>query len=199
MLENLNQYLFLLLNAPAHPSGLMLAFSWVAAEYVIFIVPVYLVSGWLLSETDNTKKQMLQALFSGLLALLIAQATGHFLPHPRPFMLEMGTNFLPHLPDPSFPSDHVTLILAVAFSLTFSATTRIFGAALLAVGLLVAWARIYLGVHFPFDMAGAFIIGLCSALLVQHIPDAFADGAYAIARNIYRKAFSALIKRGWLA
>ena len=198
MLENLNQHLFLLLNAPAHPSELMLAFAWVVAEYVVFIVPVYLMLGWLLNQTHDTKKRMLQALLSGLLALLMAQATGHLFPHPRPFMLELGTNFLPHVPDPSFPSDHVTLILATAFSLMFLAATRIFGAALIAIGLLVAWARVYLGVHFPFDMVGACIIGLCSALLIELIPKTFVDSAYAVVASIYRKVFSAFIKRGWI-
>lgn len=39
----------------------------------------------------------------------------------------------------------------------------VFGIALLAMGLCVAWARIYLGVHFPLDMLGSPRSSICSS------------------------------------
>jgi undecaprenyl-diphosphatase len=198
MFEALNRNLFLLMNAPSHPGGLALAFSTVFAEDVIFIVPVYLLFGWLFSTQDGTKKIMFAAVLSGSLALLFAQAIGYIWPHPRPFMVGLGTNFLSHVADSSFPSDHVTLMTAVAFSLIYSSLTRTFGIVLMLIGVIVAWSRIYLGVHFPFDMAGAFLVGLGSASLVALLPKVVFDPAYAHLVKVYRKMFSVLIRRGWI-
>ncbi|MDM3639080.1 phosphatase PAP2 family protein, partial [Proteus mirabilis] len=39
---------------------------------------------------------------------------------------------------------------------------------MLILGLAFAWARFYLGVHWPIDMVGAFIVGLLSCAL-SHI------------------------------
>ncbi|MEO6958448.1 MAG: phosphatase PAP2 family protein [Burkholderiaceae bacterium] len=198
MFEALNRNLFLLMNAPSHPGGLMLAFSTAFAQDVIFIVPVYLLFGWLLSTQDETKKIMFSAVLSGLLALLFAQVIGYIWPHPRPFMVGLGTSFLAHVADSSFPSDHVTLMAAVAFSLISSSLTRTFGVALMLIGVVVAWSRIYLGVHFPFDMAGAFLVGLGSAWLVGRMPKVIFDPAYAHLVKLYRKLFSGLIRGGWI-
>lgn len=199
MLEAWNQHLFLLLNAPAHPSGLMLASSLAIAQYVIFVVPIYLLLGWLLSDTDETKRHMLRAVLSSALALLLAQGLAYAFPHSRPFVLGLGTNFLEHLPNASFPSDHATLMLAVAFSLMLAVATRVSGVALFVLGVLVAWSRIYLGVHFPLDMVGAFFVGLAGALLVYWVPKTIFDRVYAVVLACYRKLFAPLIRRGWIS
>lgn len=43
------------------------------------------------------------------------------------------------------------------------------GIPLLAVASLTAWARVYSGIHFPFDMAGSLVVGLASAALMRRI------------------------------
>ena len=78
-------------------------------------------------------------------------------------MIGLGTNLLPHVADPSMPSDHLTFVWAVAASLMRHADTRRIGSMLALVGVPMAWARIYLGVHFPLDMAGAALVASGSA------------------------------------
>jgi len=44
--------------------------------------------------------------------------------------------------------------------------TRFSGVALAALGLPMAWARIYLRVHYPRDMLGAAVVAACLAATV---------------------------------
>ena len=153
-MQTLNDSLFLLINAPAHPSGLMLFIAKLFAEQMIWLVPIGLMVGWLRGG-ERTRKLLLQATVAGLAGLLINQLIGLFWQHPRPFVIGLGHTFLPHAPDSSFPSDHLTLLWCVAFSFLLHPRLRAAGALLALLGLPMAWARIYLGVHFPLDMAGA--------------------------------------------
>jgi undecaprenyl-diphosphatase len=89
-----------------------------------------------------------------LLGVAANQAIGALWPHPRPFMIGLGHAWMPHAADSSFPSDHMTVFAGVGLTLLFDGAV---GWAILAllVGASVAWARVFLGVHFPPDMAGA--------------------------------------------
>jgi undecaprenyl-diphosphatase len=155
-MEALNTQLFLLLNAA---SGLHGAQLWVAtalAEWVIWLIPLGLTSLWLLGEPSD-QRAAVKALLAALLVLGLNQLIGLAWFHPRPFMLGIGHSYLAHVADSSFPSDHVSLLCAVGLALWTSASVwaKRLAALLLAVTPLVAWARIYLGVHFPLDMLGA--------------------------------------------
>jgi membrane-associated phospholipid phosphatase len=46
---------------------------------------------------------------------------------------------------------------------------RVMGGLLFLIGIPVAWARIYLGVHFPLDIVGAAIVGMVSASLIWYL------------------------------
>lgn len=78
---------------------------------------------------EPTRKTMLVASASGLLGLLINQIIGLACLHPRPFMIGLGHTLIPHVADSVFfPSDHLTLWWAVAFSLALQRGPRIAGA-----------------------------------------------------------------------
>ena len=74
-----------------------------------------------------------------------------------------------HVPENSFPSDHATLVFALAFSLLMSPLRRL-GLALAVLGVGVGWGRIYLGAHYPGDILGGAVLGLLCALAVKGIP-----------------------------
>ena len=57
-----------------------------------------------------------------LVALLVNQLIGLVWQHLRPFMIGLGHSHLAHVADSSFPSDHLTLLWAVAFSLVCAAS-----------------------------------------------------------------------------
>ena len=66
--------------------------------------------------------------------------------------------------DFSFPSGHTTNSLACAVVL-FRLMPKKYGVPALVLAILIALSRLYVGVHYPTDVIGGAIIGVCSALL----------------------------------
>jgi len=196
-MNHLNEALFLQLNAPAHPDALALAVAVFFARYAIWCIPLSLALGWMRGDED-IRRLMLKAAASGLAGLLINQAISLVWQHPRPFMIGLGHTYLAHASDSSFPSDHLTLLWAVAFSFLMHPRMRMAGLALSLLGLPVAWARIYLGMHFPFDMVGAMSVAMLSAWLTCRAAHLYLPAVYRVATGIHRGLFGKLIERGWV-
>ncbi|RXZ84331.1 phosphatase PAP2 family protein [Paenibacillaceae bacterium] len=73
------------------------------------------------------------------------------------------------LGDPSFPSGHTTAAFAWLLPWLF-ADQALFSLLLplvLLIGLSVAWSRMYLGLHYPSDVAAGAIIGSLTVALVS--------------------------------
>jgi len=80
---------------------------------------------------------------------------------PRPYQANPGIINLVIPPDQfSFPSGHTAAatVSAVAFSLIFPALIPVF----ILFAFLVGTSRVYLGVHYPTDIAAGLILGLAS-------------------------------------
>ena len=196
-MESLNQSLFMLLNAGAHPSLWTIFVANFLADVAIGLIPSILLLGWL-RGTGSTRKVMLEALASGILAIVFNQLIDLVWQHPRPFMIGLGHIYLAHAADSSFPSDHLSLWWAVSFTLLWHPSTRLAGAAMSVAGLSVAWSRIYLGVHFPLDMAGAAAFAIVSASLCKLGRAWLIDPIFPWASALHRKLFGPLISRGWV-
>jgi undecaprenyl-diphosphatase len=213
-MENLNRAWFLLINAAGPPGAAMRMWMTFCAEYLIWLVPATLVLGWLRSpaglrmpaRSDNLTAVLaprralyVEAAMAAAIALALAQVIGAAWPHPRPFMIGLGHLWLPHVADASLPSDHTTLAFSVACSLAWHRTTRVAGISLVLLGLPIGWARVYAGMHFPFDVAAGAALGLVCAALASVLAPTIVPGALRIAEPIYRRAFAPLIRRGWVA
>ena len=196
-MKNINHALFLLLNAPEHPHALLLTVATFFADYAIWLVPLAIGFSWL-RGSEHTRKVLLEATAAGLAGLLINQLIGLVWQTPRPFAIGIGNTLIPHAPDSSFPSDHLTLLWVVAFSLLMHRRPRFAGLTLALLGLPVAWARIYLGVHFPFDMLGAASVALLSAWLAFREVQIYMPTVYKFAVVIHQFLFTKLIRAGWV-
>lgn len=164
-MEELNRSLFLAINASADASMLMRELAVFLAQWVVLSVPLLLLLFWVFGERRQ-RMVVLLATLSIILALASNLLIRGLWFHPRPFMLELGQNFLAHAPGASFPSDHASGMFAMGFALLL-ASLRKTALVMLALALLVGWARVYLGVHFPFDILGGCLVGLGSAWLVR--------------------------------
>lgn len=78
----------------------------------------------------------------------------------RPFTTHPGVHeVIKHAPGQSFPSDHATAAFAIALAALVFISRR-WGLALLIVASLIAFARVYVGVHYPGDVLGSLAIAL---------------------------------------
>ena len=193
-MQAFNHSLFLVINAPSHPDTVILFTATLVAVYAIWLVPATLLLGWLRGG-EHARGLMLQAAVSGLIALLLNQMIGLVWQQPRPFMIGLGHTFIAHAADSSFPSDHLTLLWAVAFSLRLNQRTEAVGFMLALLGLPMAWARIYLGVHFPMDMLGAALVAGGSAWLCFRNAHWFVEPCLRWLNPVYRRLFAPLIRR----
>ncbi|MEH6436846.1 phosphatase PAP2 family protein [Massilia sp. DD77] len=200
MLEHLNLILFSALNAHAGLTGWQLLGAVFAARWLIFLMPLALLMLWA-GGAGARREVALRACLAALCALALNGLIGHLWYSPRPFVADVGHTFLFHDPDSSFPSDHATSIFSVALVLAFSGVrpARRLGLALLPLALLVAWSRVYLGVHWPKDMMGALLVSGTMALLA-YTPAARAACARVLPglETLYRRVLALPIGRGWL-
>ncbi|MCB1933165.1 MAG: undecaprenyl-diphosphatase [Candidatus Accumulibacter sp.] len=196
-MEHWNETLFLLLNAGPGASATTVASARFLADDLIWIVPAGLLVAWL-RASPGTRQNLVAATLAGLTALLINQVIGLLWYHPRPFEAGIGQVLIAHAKESSFPSDHLSLIWAVAFGLLLHAPTRLAGCALALSGLPVAWARIYLGVHFPLDMLGAALVALCSACLILPARKPLITPLMRLLLVAHQALLAGLIRRGWV-
>ncbi len=196
-MEGLNQALFLWLNAPDHPSQLSVTIALFFAQYFIWLIPATIAIGWLRGG-ERTRKALIEATVAASIGLGLNQLIGLAWMHPRPFVIGLGHTFLAHAADSSFPSDHLTLWWSVAFALLLPGNLPRLGTVLALLALPVAWARIYLGVHFPFDMLGALAVSLVSVGLTRRAVGSYLPFIYRAAICAHGVLFGKLIALGWV-
>lgn len=159
---------FLLLNAPALPGPVPLLIARLLAGLPPVLAPALLVWLWI-RRPDHRRAGLLAVLLGVLLGQLANLALGALWFEPRPFMVGLGHTLLDHAADNGFPSDHATLMFALGSGLVFTGAARGAGVVVCLLGLGVAWARVYLGVHFPVDVLAGIPIGFAAGIAAWRI------------------------------
>ena len=162
-MQHLNDALFAWLSVGI-PTGSTLSALEALAQWPVWFLP-FLMGGLWLIGTREDRRSAVNAGTAASLAMTVAFLVSSAIDHPRPFMVGLAPNLLNHAADSSFPSDHATLFfaLAAAFWLTPSPRLPWLAPMLIITGLAIGWARVALGVHFPFDILAAAVIGAASA------------------------------------
>jgi undecaprenyl-diphosphatase len=126
---------------------------------------------WLLDRPGARRKWKLasaSALASAALALLIARVIGTIWARERPFAAHPDAHVWgSRSHDPSFPSDHASASLAIAFAVFMF--DRVVGSVFLAAALVISVGRVFVGAHYPADVLGGAIVALGAALLVVRL------------------------------
>ncbi|TCM64519.1 undecaprenyl-diphosphatase [Acinetobacter calcoaceticus] len=193
-LETINFQLFDVLNAPASASPADINIAIFMANDTLYILMLFLVLAWFLGSY-HSKALALKAVLTAAVALLIGYVISLGYHHPRPFMLEMGNTLIKHAPTYSFPSNHMLIFSSIAFSYIFAQRMKL-GLILFGIAIIVAWARVYVGVHFPLDMFGAILVAVLTSVLMQYIWNQYKTPIMAFALKIYQFIFAVLLQKG---
>jgi undecaprenyl-diphosphatase len=141
--------------------------DYASASEALFVVVVGLIglAGLLLRRYRLLGASGLAIVAAGL-ALGVAVVVARLVGRPRPFVADPRAihDFLPHAPDPGFPSDHATAAFAIATVLLLVLGRRALPVLLAAIALAVA--RVMVGVHYPGDVLAGALLGSAAAGIV---------------------------------
>ena len=102
---------------------------------------------------------------SALVALGVGSVIGGLIGRARPFEVIGGAHVLiARSTDVSFPSDHATAVGAVAAGLLIGRHRRT-GTVAAVAAVLMAFTRVYVGVHYPGDVVAVLILGVMVAVI----------------------------------
>lgn len=152
----------------------MNTFFILSAKY-LYVVPVAVLGIYFFTRSFEQQKRMaLFAIPAVLLAYVLARIGNHFYMDPRPFVVGHFTPLIYHAPDNGFPSDHTLLVATLAAIGTL--WNRKLGLVLWAIAILVAVARVYVGVHHAIDVVGSMVIAIIAVFIV-----------YVLFKRIFKK------------
>lgn len=170
--------------SPALDFGMRLLAS--RGEYLFLLALAgWFLFGWIRARPEEREGALL-ALAAALLALLLNQLVSHAWPRHRPFDAHphLVRLLIPHSRDRSFPSDHASASFAIAFVLF--ARHRRLGIGLMAAAALMGFARVFVGVHYPLDIAGGIAIGFGAAALLLRYRRPITDARLLLDRAMAR-------------
>jgi membrane-associated phospholipid phosphatase len=127
----------------------------------VVVFAVFLLVGYLLARSRSDLSGVAGSLWAGgaaLIALGLAQVIGNVVDRARPYETLANVQVLvDKTTDFSFPSDHATLVGAVAVGLFF--VDRWLGLAAAIAAVVMAFTRVYVGAHYPGDVLAGLALG----------------------------------------
>ncbi|MFI2711307.1 phosphatase PAP2 family protein [Micromonospora sp. NPDC018662] len=171
----MNYHLFQMINAGAGKvDAVDDAFEW-AAVWLIYVLAALAVVP-VLRGGRPAAGAALRVLASLALAFALGRVTAALSTEVRPFQTHHVHQLIPHAAGPSLPSDHATAAFALALAVGVFLSRR-WGAVLTILAVIIGFARVWTGVHYPGDIAA----GACVA--------AAAVGAVALTARRYAHRF----------
>lgn len=137
-----------------------------SAKYLPLVFAAALVGLWITWRLRNQRVAFLAGA-SVMIALGFGQIIGKVLPRPRPYLSHAVTQLIPRSLDTSFPSDHAILGFAVAVMLW--KFNRPLGFVMVGLAILMAFARVFVGAHYPGDVLGGAILGAGTSAALEWV------------------------------
>lgn len=181
---SLDQRIFLIIDAPAHPAPALVILADIAASWLVYAVMLLMVGLWVWGAPDR-RGALLATAAGAAMALGLNQLLGMLWYEPRPFVIGLGHTLIAHAADNSFPSDHASFIWSTGLGLAATGVARRWAVGVCIGGWLAAWARIFLGVHFPIDMATSLLVALLAAGVARALLPAVKRWALPLVLPIY--------------
>jgi len=195
-LDQLNLYLFHILNVPDQASIWMINYASLIAHDLVYLFLLIFAIAWFRGSYE-VKTGIIKAFIFTATTLLMSEVLSAVLNTPRPFVMDVGRTLIEHAPTGSFPSNHMSIFSGIAFAYYFS-PQRDLGRILIWTAWLVAWSRVYVGVHFPIDMLGAFLMAIIVNLAGLPLWWKYENQIINFILGIHYWLFSPLIRMGWI-
>ncbi|MFV2172951.1 phosphatase PAP2 family protein [Actinomadura sp. LOL_016] len=127
------------------------------------------VAGWWRARGADARAMglALAAPFAVVAAYLVSEVSKTFIEEERPCRAVSGAMNIAECPasgDWSFPSNHATIAAASAAAIVVA--WRAMAPVVLPLAMLMAFSRVFVGVHYPHDVAAGFVLGCVAAPLV---------------------------------
>lgn len=120
----------------------------------------------ILIGSSNVKLMGFEALGALCTSQAIVHALKRILSRERPYkIIEQLNTFGINLKDYSFPSGHTTASFSIATTIAFNMPKL--SIVVFAIAVIVGISRIYLGVHYPTDVAAGIFLGVGTALVIH--------------------------------
>ncbi len=161
----MNEQLLFIINGWAGKNQLLDKFMIFCANglvYSVFVVAAVLI-GYLIYKKQTTT--VLWVIGSLIVSYLLLQTASFMYIDHRPFVDHHLTQLVAHAAGKSFPSDHTTVTTAIAAAFLFLTPFKRIGIALAFCALLIGFARIFVGIHYPIDILGGLIVGFAGGAI----------------------------------
>lgn len=135
------------------------------ATYGIVLFLVLLLAALVVSRRRSSRELAATGwtALAALLALALNQPLGHLVHEPRPYAVHPQLLRLAHVTsDFSFPSDHAVMAGAVAAGLLIA--HRRLGLVAAVAALAMAFSRVYIAAHYPWDVLAGLVLGAVVAV-----------------------------------
>ncbi len=156
--------IFLWLNASSASPGWVLKLAQFASEQLPGLIVAGTIGAFLVGDRD-VHRRVLRVLLAMAVAWALARLGQLLIPMPRPFVLGLGTQWMPHGNSAGFPSTHASVAFAFGAAVAVNSKHWLMATAALAAATLIAWSRVCLGLHFPSDVLAGMAVGLICAQL----------------------------------
>lgn len=164
----MNTKLFLIINSLAGQNQWLDRFMVFLADWLgYFMVAVLFV--YFFKDRQKYKNMFLISLVSAVVSRFVfVEVIRYFYYNPRPFMVLQETNLLiDYEAKSSFPSGHAAFYFALAMGVYFY--NKKSGYIFFGLAGLMGLARIFVGVHWPWDIIVGAILGMATALGVYYV------------------------------
>lgn len=160
-MSNPNTSVFDAINDLAGRSAALDDFGKFMAKDMIFVIVAVgaLLLLWLLLRNIRNAIEVAVIMAAAVvLSLIVGRIIEHFWFETRPWIDHPDTiKLISHSADAAFPSDHC--LVAGAIAAVALLASRLAGIITIVLALLIAWGRVFVGVHYPGDVLAGLAIG----------------------------------------
>ncbi len=140
-----------------------------SAPFISFGLVVFFLIVFFISKDKLKFDKSWQLLLCLLLTTIVVQLLKYGINRPRPYEMIPGVQKLTDGGGGSFPSGHTADAFTVLAFFSLTNSSKYIQCILFFWALLVAYSRVYLGVHYVSDVCAAMVIGICCSLATTQI------------------------------